>query len=74
MASAISPLGPEWLAHRYDAVEDAVQFVEADRALRRSAPFLTDEYLPSALHPMVMRRGEALAAAPGPAPVHIKHH
>ena len=74
MASAISPLGPEWLAHRYDAVEDAVQFVEADRALRRSAPFLTDEYLPSALHPKVMRRGEALAAAPAPAPVHFILH
>jgi hypothetical protein len=76
MAAPSQPLGldPEWLAHRYDPRHDAVHFVRADRALRRTVPFLTDEHLPSAATPLVVRREEALAAAPEPSPVHFIFH
>lgn len=67
-------LQPEWLAHRYDPQFDAVHFARADRELRRSVPFLTDEYLPSASEPKVIPRGEALAVAPPPSPIHFIFH
>jgi hypothetical protein len=67
-------LAPEWLAHRYDAEGDAVHFVRADRALRRSVPFLTDEHLPPSAEPMPVPRNQALAAAPEPAPLHFIFH
>ncbi|MFL6843258.1 MAG: hypothetical protein ACJ8ER_00060 [Allosphingosinicella sp.] len=67
-------LAPEWLAHRYDPEHDAVHLVRADRALRRSAPFLTDEHLPSAAEPVVARREDALASAPAPSPLHFVFH
>src|SRR4051812_29098778 len=67
-------LSPDWLAHRYDPDHDAVHLVRADRALRASVPFLTDEHLPSAEEPVVARREDALAAAPDPAPIHFVFH
>src|SRR4051812_43739354 len=67
-------LAPEWLAHRYDPEHDAVHLVRADRALRRSVPFLTDEHLPSAQEPVVARREDALESAPAPSPVHFVFH
>ena len=67
-------LPPEWLAHRYDPQHDAVHFIKADRELRRSIPFLTDENLPSAKEPLVARRQESLAAVPPPSPVHYIFH
>ena len=67
-------LQPEWLAHRYDEQIDAVHFVRADRELRRSAPFLTDEHLPAAATPTVVPRQDSLAAAPAPAPIHFILH
>lgn len=67
-------LQPEWLAHRYDPQHDAVHFVRADRALRRSVPFLTDEYLPSAADPQTIGRADALGVAPPAAPVHFIFH
>ncbi len=67
-------LRPEWLAHRYDPQFDAVHFALADRDLRRSVPFLTDEYLPSASEPNVVPRAEALAVAPPPLPIHFIFH
>jgi hypothetical protein len=35
----------EWLAHRYDAVGDAVHFRHVPRPRHSEVPFLTDEYL-----------------------------
>ena len=67
-------LGPDWLAHRYDDGHDAVQFVQAERALRRSVPFLIDEHLPGAKTPLVLSRQDALAQAGQPAPVHFIFH
>jgi len=67
-------LPPDWLAHRYDPQMDAVHFIRADRELRRTVPFLIDEHLPSAKEPLVVRRLEALAVAPPPAPVHFIFH
>jgi hypothetical protein len=67
-------LPPEWLAHRYDPQQDAVHFVRADRKTRRSIPFLTDEYLPSAAEPLVARRSDSLAVATNPAPIHFIFH
>ncbi|WP_447726926.1 hypothetical protein [Sphingomonas koreensis] len=65
---------PEWLPHRYDPQHDAIHFVGADRALRQKVPFLTDEYLPNAANPQVVRRTEALASTPADAPVHFIFH
>jgi len=67
-------LAPDWLAHRYDPEHDAVHLLRADRALRRSAPFLTDEHLASAGEPVVARRSDALANAPAASPVHFIFH
>jgi hypothetical protein len=76
MAAPSQPLrlDPEWLAHRYDPEQDAVHFVRADRATRRAIPFLTDEHLPSAGEPLVVRRRDALAVAAAPAPIHFVFH
>jgi hypothetical protein len=65
---------PDWLAHRYDPGHDAVHFVRADRAARRAATFLTDEFLPTATNPAIVARGQALAAAPLADPVHFIFH
>jgi hypothetical protein len=65
---------PEWLAHRYDPEQDAVHFVRADQETRRSIPFLTDEHLPSAAEPLVVRRIDALAVTPAVAPIHFILH
>lgn len=50
--------GAEWLAHRYDPEHDAFQFHAVDRALRRSAPFLTDDCLSPSHPPLIVRRGD----------------
>ena len=67
-------LPPEWLAHRYDPQHDAIQFVRADRELRRTVPFLTDEHLPPAAEPLAARRQDSLAVAGEPAPIHFIFH
>jgi hypothetical protein len=67
-------LPPEWLAHRYDPDHDAVHFVRADRELRRTVPFLTDEHLPSAGEPLTARRLESLALVPKSSPIHFIFH
>lgn len=71
--SAKAILAPEWLAHRYDDGHDAVQFVKADRSSRAAAPFLIDEHL-DVRAPVVLRRSEAMSAAPAPAPTHFIFH
>lgn len=40
------PLGPEWLAHRFDEDSRAFRFIPCGREERASVPFLTDDYLP----------------------------
>lgn len=63
MTAPTPALPADWLAHRYDPGHDAVHFIRADRALRRTVPFLTDENLPGAAEPLVVRREDALASA-----------
>jgi len=41
------PLGPEWLAHRFDESSRAFRFIPCSREERASVPFLTDDYLPA---------------------------
>lgn len=65
---------PNWLAHRYDPDRDAVHFIAVDRAARRAATFLIDEYLPSANDPLVAARRDAIDAAPHADPVHFIFH
>jgi len=64
----------EWLAHRYDPGHDAVHFVPVPRSAHRSATFLTDDHLPPGLSPLVIRRADAIAATPPPAPLHFVYH
>jgi len=63
-----------WLAHRYDPEHDAVHLLHVPRAEHREATFLTDEYLPQGLEPQVVRRRDAMSAAPAPAPLHFLFH
>ncbi|CAN5643401.1 hypothetical protein BH10PSE14_BH10PSE14_00640 [soil metagenome] len=63
-----------WLAHRYDPGNDAVHLLPVPRTAHREATFLTDEYLPAGLEPLVFRRGDAIAAAPPRAPLHFLFH
>ena len=62
------------LAHRYDPGHDAVHFLSVSRDLRRSAPFLTDDDLKVAATPLVIRRGEAVAAGAGAARLNFIFH
>jgi hypothetical protein len=64
----------DWLAHRYDAVRDMVQFLHADRATRRSATFLTDEYLPAGLPLVPLPRQAALGIRTEPTPLRFIFH
>jgi hypothetical protein len=63
-----------WLAHRYDPEADAVHFLPVARAEHGRATFLTDEHLPPGLSAQVVRRGDAIAAAAPPAPLHFVFH
>jgi hypothetical protein len=63
----------QWLAHRYDDVQDAIQFVPVPRAEHGRATFLTDEYLKVG-DPIVIRRADAIRAAPPAAPIHFVFH
>jgi hypothetical protein len=65
---------PEWLAHRYEPGLDAVHFLPLSRADRAAATFLTDEYLGERAPALVIRREEALQAAPAAAPLHYILH
>ncbi len=75
MADANSVVGQaQWHAHRYDPVYDAFHFRHVPRDLHRTVTFLTDEYLPAGDPPVVVKRVEAIAAAPPPAPLHFIFH
>lgn len=63
-----------WLPHRYDPGHDSVHFVRVTREAHRAATFLTDDHLPTAKDPVVVRRVDAMAAAAPPAPLHFIFH
>jgi hypothetical protein len=63
----------QWLAHRYDPGHDAFHFRFVPRARHAQVPFLIDDHLGQA-EPLVVRRDEAVAAAPSPAPIHFIFH
>lgn len=65
---------PRWLAHRYDPDHDAVHLIDADRAVRAAATFLTDEHLPSATQPVIVSRKMARDAVQRRDPVHFVFH
>ena len=75
-AAAAAAIGAdaEWLAHRYDPIQDAVHLLPVSRAVHRSAVFLTKEHLPDDLVPLVLKRSAVMAAAPVPAPLHFVFH
>lgn len=63
-----------WLAHRYDAQFDAIQFRNVARDARARVPFLTDEHLGTETN-IVALETAALSAAGGPvAPHHFIFH
>jgi hypothetical protein len=74
--AAAAAVGPdaEWLAHRYDPVQDAVHLLLVPRALHRTSVFLTKEHLPDDLEPLVLPRRALMAAAPPAAPLHFVFH
>jgi hypothetical protein len=65
---------PLWLAHRYDPGHDAVHFRATPREAHRSATFITDDYLPPAPPPVVLRRADAMSTASPGAPIHFIFH
>ncbi|MEQ1510770.1 MAG: hypothetical protein ABL909_10280, partial [Sphingopyxis sp.] len=67
-------LASDMLAHRYDADNDAIQFVEANRALRSRVAFLTDELLGPLPPPAVLSRKDALTRSGPSAPIHFIFH
>jgi hypothetical protein len=75
MTSTAPPtaLTPEWLAHRYDAPQDAVQFVKVDRATRAQVAFLTDDNLGN-LPPTALRRDVVWVNEAERAPVRYIFH
>lgn len=64
----------QWLAHRYDAAADAVQFRHVTRDQHRAATFLTDEYLGPAERVIAIPRTAAVASAPAPARLGFVFH
>jgi hypothetical protein len=64
----------EWLVHRYDPGHDAFHFRHVARARHAALPFLTDQHLGEADAPLVLRRADAMAHAPAPAPIHFLFH
>ena len=65
---------PAWLPHRYDPGHDAIHFRHTPREVHRSATFLTDDYLPAAGPPLVLRRADVIAAGAPRAPIHFIFH
>ena len=65
---------PLWLADRYDPEHDAIHFRRVDRDQHRAATFLTTEYLGESTDPVIIRRADAMAAAPITAPLHFIFH
>lgn len=70
-ATAVRDAG--WLAHRYDPGEDVFHLLPVSREQHRRATFLIDGLLPEA-EPLVIRRADAMRAAPAAAPLHFVLH
>jgi hypothetical protein len=67
-------LDADWLAHRYDPGHDAYHMLPVPRQTHRDSIFLTDEYLPADLTPLVLRRRDAMSRAAPTAPLHWIFH
>lgn len=65
---------PAWLAHRYDPGHDAFHFRFTPREIHRSVTFITEELLPPAGDPIILRRRDAMAAQRAEAPLHFIFH
>lgn len=65
---------PAWLANRYDESQDAIHFVRLTREEHRAVTFVTDEYISAEAPRLVLRRGDVVAAAAPPAPLHFIFH
>ena len=66
---------PQWLAHRYDPHHDAVHYIAVNRAERRKATFLTDQFLPKDRPPLILERTAAVnAMRSAHAPLHFVFH
>lgn len=63
-----------WLAHRYDAESDRIQFVHVDREAHRAATFLTDDNLRTAQRRVAVPRAQARAMSPEASPLHFIFH
>ena len=68
------PAAAEWLPHRYDETHDTVHFFRVPREIRKSVPFLTDEYLKLAEPPTIIGPPFELAAKAEPGAVHFIFH
>lgn len=51
-----------------------MHFAQVSRAAHQRATFLTDAFLPAGQAPLVLRRSDAIAMAPAPAPLHFILH
>lgn len=67
-------LDAEWLVHRYDPGHDAYHLLPVARQTHRDSVFLTDEYLPAGVEPLVLRRRDAMMRAAPAAPLHWIFH
>jgi hypothetical protein len=74
LSSRPPPLGPEWLAHRFDPATDTIHFAVVPRSARRRAPFLTDDELKLSGKPTVVERAAARKVTDDRAPVHFIFH
>lgn len=72
-APPFDPADPRWIAHRYALIDDTVRYRFVPRADQAEFPFLTDDYIGDRAE-AVLPRGEALAAAKAPAPLHFIFH
>jgi hypothetical protein len=70
----MNKLGPDWLAHRYDPVHDAVHLRLVERATRARVPFLTDDELGGPGQPQVVRRSDLAGFRTRAAPAHFIFH
>lgn len=67
---------PTWLAHRYDAANDAFQFRQVARERHAELPFLTDQHLGVEPSPLVIAAADvaAMQSSASPAPIHFIFH
>lgn len=64
----------EWLAHRYDPVQDCFHMVAVPREHRRKMPFLTDQYLGENVERRAVSRMNAILHTIPPGSIHFIFH